>query len=221
MYKKNKGGKNTKGKRSTKKTSKNRSKSNKKIRKSRSKRTRNRRIHYGGSNSPILRILYNNVEIKNGENITDKNISKTIDINTKPKVLVNANANVNVNANSRYLITMVDPDAPNGKNNTSKNHNYVHWIYLQEGNSNGNGNENINSNKYDILPYSPPSPPSGIHRYKFNIYEISLETYETLKNIKSNIVNTDRSNFYDNFFNTYINNKLISLYEFEYLMSKL
>lgn len=174
-------------------------------------------MHYGGSNSPILKILYNNVEIQNGENITDKNISKTIDINTEPKVVVN------VNANSRYLITMVDPDAPNGKNNTSQNHNYVHWIYLQEGNSNGNvnGNENINSNTYDILPYSPPSPPSGIHRYKFNIYEISLETYEILKNIKSNIVNTDRSNFYDNFFNTYIYNKLISLYEFEYLMSKL
>jgi phosphatidylethanolamine-binding protein (PEBP) family uncharacterized protein len=215
MYKKNKGKKNTKNK------SKNRNKRNKRTRKSKSKRKS--RMHYGGSSLPILRIFYNNVEIQNGENISDKNISKTIDINTEPKVLVNANVNVNANSNinSRYLITMVDPDAPNGKNNTSQNHNYVHWIYLQEGNSNGNENANVNSNTYDILPYAPPSPPSGIHRYKFNIYEILLETYETLKNIKSNILNANRSNFYDNFFNTYINNKLISLYEFEYLMSKL
>ena len=216
MYKK------YKGRKKTKRTCKSKN-TRKRTRKSKSKR--NSRMHYGGSNSPILRILYNNVEIQNGENITDKNISKTIDINTEPKVLVNANANANVNANansninSRYLITMVDPDAPNGKNNTSKNHNYVHWIYLQEGNSNENAN--VNSNTYDILPYAPPSPPSGIHRYKFNIYEIPLETYEILKKIKSNIVNANRSNFYDNFFNTYINNKLISLYEFEYLMSKL
>ncbi len=209
MYKKNKGKLSTKRKNRSKKTRK---------RTSKSKSKRNSRMHYGGSNSPILRILYNNVEIQNGENITDKNISKTIDIRNKPKVLVNVNVNVITNSktNSRYLITMVDPDAPNGKNNTNQNHNYVHWIYLQE----GNGNGNANSNTYDILQYAPPSPPSGIHRYKFNIYEISLENYETLKNIKSNVVNADRNKFYDDFFNTYINNKLISLYEFEYLMSK-
>ena len=40
---------------------------------------------------------------------------------------------------------------------------WTHWIFTQTGN-------NISTRKI-ILPYSPPTPPRGTHRYIFRVYD--------------------------------------------------
>ena len=55
--------------------------------------------------------------------------------------------------NKMYTLLMIDPDAPNPE--------YLHWLIV-----------NISKDKNNILiPYAPPTPPSGIHRYVFYLYE--------------------------------------------------
>ena len=80
--------------------------------------------------------------------------------------------------NTKYLVLMYDPDAPNGQNEID-NYIYTHWIFTQTGN---------NYNEREILlPYRPPKPPKGIHRYIFSVYNAKNITNDEIENlIKSN-----------------------------------
>ena len=87
---------------------------------------------------------------------------------------------------------MTDPDAPygmniiNSKNTTTtntKNHNYTHWIYLQD-------MRNKNTTSTILFKYAPPSPPYGIHRYQFKLYDVTNVSLTTLDTLKKNINNT-------------------------------
>ena len=120
--------------------------------------------YIGGSNSSLgnnkkefLKIFYNDVIIVDDINITGK------DYKTEPTVVVN-----NADPKKIYMITMTDPDAPNGEQEKDKtiNRTYTHWVYIQTENK-----------KIIFVPYSPPAPPHGTHRYRFNLYDITNKTY--------------------------------------------
>ena len=81
--------------------------------------------------------------------------------NFKKSILMQSPNFVVPNGYSGHLI-MYDPDAPNPANNP---HIFVHWIVK----FNGNGTNNI------LLPYVPPSPPFGTHRYIFIFLENNSE----------------------------------------------
>jgi phosphatidylethanolamine-binding protein (PEBP) family uncharacterized protein len=105
-----------------------------------------------------------------------------------------------------YLITMTDPDAPYGMVNTkntnktnnntktntksainnTKNHTYTHWIYLQDMKNKSNTSTNTITS---LMPYTPPSPPYGIHRYQFKLYDMSNVSQMILDTLKKNINN--------------------------------
>ena len=91
--------------------------------------------------------------VSNGIDITGKNY------NGAPNVIIN-----NSDPNKIYMLTMTDPDAPDGNEEKYKNTNkvFVHWVYIQ-----------TSDNKQIYIPYYPPSPPKGIHRYQFHLYDIT------------------------------------------------
>ena len=124
--------------------------------------------------------------IKNNQDIT--NIPSVSNIyQNAPKVIIQ-------NAQSKlYLITMTDPDAPYGMlNNTKKNisskknHTYTHWIYLQDMRKKSKNSKNTSNT---LVSYRPPSPPYGIHRYQFKLYDATNVSQTILDTLKNNINN--------------------------------
>jgi phosphatidylethanolamine-binding protein (PEBP) family uncharacterized protein len=87
-----------------------------------------------------MKVLYNNLKIKNGIFLTPK------ETHTKPKIQYKSSAN------TFYSLIMHDPDAVGG--------NLIHWLIVNiSGNNVNNGDE--------ILEYKGPAPPkgSGTHKY--------------------------------------------------------
>jgi len=127
--------------------------------------------------------------------------------------------------NKYYLITMTDPDAPYGMNttmNTTKNnHTYTHWVYLQE--MINTKNTNTTNTKIELVPYAPPTPPFGIHRYQFKLYDISNLQQSILYTLKKNSMINNLKNKIDR--NSYYKNNLKNLKKyklktnFEYLVN--
>jgi phosphatidylethanolamine-binding protein (PEBP) family uncharacterized protein len=74
---------------------------------------------------------------------------------------------------------MTDPDAPNGEGQPG-NHTWTHWVITMKNN---------NMEKV-IVPYAPPSPPRGTHKYEFKIYDAM------------NISNLPTSNNHDSYYQT-------------------
>ena len=112
----------------------------------------------GGSNAVKESMVINYPDIvidnvSNGIDITGKNY------NDAPNVIIN-----NSDPNKIYMITMIDIDVPNGNEEEYKNSNkvFIHWVYIQ-----------TLDNKQFLIPYYPPSPPHGTHRYQFHLYDIT------------------------------------------------
>jgi phosphatidylethanolamine-binding protein (PEBP) family uncharacterized protein len=129
--------------------------------------------------------------IQNNQDIT--NVPNVVNIYSHPPIITIKNAKSKL-----YLITMTDPDAPYGNkiniNKSQINHTYTHMVYLQD--------MRLSQTTIQILiPYAPPSPPFGIHRYQFKIYDLTnlpQTILDTLK-LKQNINNTpDRNTYYKN-----------------------
>lgn len=144
----------------------------------------------------LLQSIKNNQDITSIPSVSNiyKNVPKVIIQNAKPKL---------------YLITMTDPDAPYGMlNNTTikkntkknisskKNHTYTHWIYLQDmrkktkNTRNTRNTRNTTNNQTTLVPYGPPSPPYGIHRYQFKLYDATNVSQTILDTLKNNINTT-------------------------------
>ena len=151
----------------------------------------------------LLQSIKNNQDIKQFSTIYQNAPQVTI-VNAKPKL---------------YLITMTDPDAPYGMSNTnntktnntksnSKNHTYTHWIYLQDMRKK---QKNSSTPSTILFQYAPPSPPYGIHRYQFKLYDITTISLTTLDTLKKNINNSlDRNIDYISSIN------LIPIVQFQY-----
>lgn len=73
---------------------------------------------------------------------------------------------VGLDVRKRYLMIMIDPNAINTT--------WTHWVVAIHFKSN-NYNDMITK---DIVEYTPPTPPkgSGIHKYKFELYQLANET---------------------------------------------
>jgi phosphatidylethanolamine-binding protein (PEBP) family uncharacterized protein len=67
--------------------------------------------------------------------------------------------NFKQSSNKLYTLLMWDPDAP-------AQPSWAHWIVINLSKPN-----NISDPRKTLLEYSPPSPPSGAHRYFFGLFE--------------------------------------------------
>ena len=112
-----------------------------------------------------LIIYYSTNIISNNKDLTGQDAI----FNKEPNVAI-----TNSKPNKIYMITMTDPDAPNGEGN-SNNFVYTHWVYVIV---NKKIDNQIKQEKIIFMPYSPPTPPSGTHRYQFNLYDISNKTVD-------------------------------------------
>jgi phosphatidylethanolamine-binding protein (PEBP) family uncharacterized protein len=126
-------------------------------------------------------IQLNNIDLTGKPNI----------YNIAPTVVIN-----NAVPNKIYMVTMTDPDAPNGMEETdkSKNHVFTHWVYIQQ-----------NNTKTEYVPYAPPSPPKGTHRYQFKLYDVSGIGKENL-DLYLKMGNNNRMNYFDNKLKKFNNN---------------
>lgn len=141
------------------------------------------RIHIGGKGKSLM-ITYNGKAILNGSNITG-----SIDYSKAPLLTIN-----NSDINKTYLITMTDPDAPNGEDRTSENFTFTHWVFTMI-------NGQINNT---FVSYYPPSPPKGTHRYQFNLYDISSINTDELK-----VNNNNNADYYKTTLQPFLDKKNI------------
>lgn len=149
----------------------------------------------GGANR--INISYGTTLIKADENLKGKaqlyNQKPTINYNPRPDIT--------------YLITMTDPDAPDGKqgNSTQGKHTWTHYVAT------------LKANKIikEFYPYQPPTPPpnTGVHRYIFKAY-----LYDATDESKLN--NTATGNAYYKQIEPVIKNKVL-LDSFQYKVSSL
>ena len=97
-----------------------------------------------------IKVTYGTTVLQPNQDLTGKEIL----YNKKPMIKFNPHKE------KTYLITMTDPDAPNGI--------WTHYVVLM----------NNNSVLEEVYPYQPPTPPpnSGVHHYIFNAYEINKDT---------------------------------------------
>jgi phosphatidylethanolamine-binding protein (PEBP) family uncharacterized protein len=152
--------------------------------------TKSRFIQYGGIDNKTTKLLklpklpeslvisYSST-YKNSKQIF---INNNIDLTGKDDYYINIPSIliINANPNKLYMVTMIDPDAPygeNAENAKNKNNGYIHLVYIQ-----------TNKSKIIYVPYAPPSPPMGIHRYQFNLYDI---TNKSIYNVQKHIASTD------------------------------
>jgi len=122
-----------------------------------------------------------------------------------------------------YLITMTDPDAPSGmkininqkKNNLTKNHTYTHWVYLQD--MRASSSTNNKTNKTFLVPYSPPTPPVGIHRYQFRLYDITNVSQNILDTLKNNSIKhtPDRNIYYRKYLQELKKYKINTMFQYK------
>jgi len=139
----------------------------------------------GGGGGESLSISYPGITQLNNIDLTGKP-----DIyNEEPTVVIN-----NAVPNKIYMVTMTDPDAPNGMEETdkSKNHVFTHWVYIQQ-----------NNTKTEYVSYAPPSPPKGTHRYQFKLYNVTGIGKEKLDleldlDLNLKMGNNNRINYFDN-----------------------
>ena len=107
-----------------------------------------------------LIVYYSNTIITNNKDLTGKDEV----FKNEPTVSIN-----NAKPNRIYMITMTDPDAPNGEGNAN-NFVYTHWVYIVV------YTNQTNQKKIVFMPYAPPTPPRGTHQYQFNLYDITNKT---------------------------------------------
>ena len=167
----------------------------------------------------LLETIKNNQDITNIPTIYSK----------PPKITIQ-------NAKSKlYLITMTDPDAPYGLQNIMNkstqanktpnkkpNHTYTHWVYLQDmrkqNTTNTSTSNTSNTPIQTLVPYAPPTPPAGIHRYQFNIYDITTISKTILDTLINKINNTntpDRNKYYRNKLKNLKTYKLKTLFQYK------
>jgi phosphatidylethanolamine-binding protein (PEBP) family uncharacterized protein len=119
-----------------------------KIKKSFRRKRRNTRIYTrkhkksGGTND--FKVQYGQTVVVNGPILTKSETQSAPNISFP-------------HTEKLYTLVMWDPDAPNPS--------YVHWIVTNIKSSNNIGPNN------EVLPYTGPNPPSGIHRYYFGLFE--------------------------------------------------
>ena len=162
-------------------------------------------IQKGGSSNiteskpESLSINYGNIQIKYNQDLTGKDNF----YNKEPTVII-----TNAKPNKLYMVTMTDPDAPNGKGNP-ENFVFTHWVFTQK------QEKKEKQAKIIYVPYSPPTPPQGTHRYQFT-YDIT-----EIKNINSLIMNNNdnKMNYFSNKLIN-LNNKIINVNHTQFIVSK-
>lgn len=169
------------------------------------------------SGSESLKVSYPQLSLNSSYTYTIPQLSSSYQ--NQPNISI-------TNANPRlYLITMTDPDAPSGmkininqkNNNLTKNHTYTHWVYLQDMRKRSSTNTNNKTNKTVLVPYAPPTPPVGIHRYQFRLYDITNVSQTILDTLKNNSIKhtPDRNIYYRTYLQELKKYKINTMFQYK------
>ena len=128
-------------------------------------RTRIMRQKGGASlnHNPEITVSYDNgnLQVVNGQDLTDEWANGNGKLKAPPNInIINS---IGTEKGKTYLITMTDPDAPNGQG-ASGNQTWTHYVATMQ-------NSTL---KKILVPYQQPSPPHGIHRYEIKAYDASM-----------------------------------------------
>ncbi|CAL8466753.1 g6289 [Coccomyxa elongata] len=77
-------------------------------------------------------------------------------------LLGNVLSKLKLQPSSSYTLILSDPDAPSPAMPTS--HEFLHWLVT-------NAPDGDISQAQVVLPYVPPTPPAGVHRYVFSLFQ--------------------------------------------------
>lgn len=95
-----------------------------------------------------------------GNNVVNGKIMFKASVSTPPKITITPE--------SQYLVIMSDPDAPMGA--------FIHMVAV------------YNQGKLTPhVPYYPPSPPSGTHRYQFRLFDFTGKSLSNLPRFTDNV----------------------------------
>ena len=161
------------------------------------------------SGSESLNVFYPQHRLNSSLIYTIPQLSSTYQ--TQPNITI-------TNAKSKlYLITMTDPDAPYGIHMKIKNHTYTHWVYLQDMRKRNSTNTNTSTNKTILVPYAPPTPPFGIHRYQFRLYDITNVSQTILDTLKNNSIKhtPDRNIYYRKYLQELKKYKINTMFQYK------
>lgn len=161
-------------------------------------RTKSRCIRGGSITNPNIQPITLTISYPPQLNIINhkQDLTNYKQLYVKPPV-VKIN-NVDPNSKKIYLISMTDPDVPNGIENKNKfdNNNtisrtWTHWVFTCDAN-----NKILDTYVF----YNPPSPPQGTHRYVFDIYDVTNINLNKLE-FHSESINSpvNRNTYYDNY----------------------
>lgn len=132
-----------------------------------------------------IKITYGKTFLQPNQDLTGKELL----YNKKPTI------EFNPHKEKTYLITMTDPDAPNGVGQAKQT--WTHYVIRM----------NNNNVVEEIYPYHPPTPPpnSGVHHYIFNAYEYKNEKISNPKLLSANLM--DGNVYYKQILEPIIKNK--------------
>ena len=131
------------------------------------------RTNVSGTNVLPLQVKYANRKVANG------NVLSRLSTQLAPHV------HLQVDPNYLYTLIVHDPDAPGH----TKAQPWLHWLV-----------NNIRGDNFAdgqiIFPYSPPSPPYGVHKYYFTLYRQEAGPFHgpTPRPNEFNLANYTRSN---------------------------
>lgn len=118
-----------------------------------------------------IQITYGTTVLQPNEDLT----GKALLYKQKPSI------EFNPHKEKTYLVTLTDPDAPNGvgTNGVGPKGTWTHYVILM----------NNNNVMEECYAYQPPTPPpnSGVHRYIFNAYEYKHENLSNTKLLSGNL----------------------------------
>lgn len=77
-------------------------------------------------------------------------------LRSRNQTLIQPSVQWNIKSNALYTVLMWDPDAPAAS--------WIHWFVVNIPGA-------TLSEGQTLLPYEPPSPPSGTHRYYVTVYQ--------------------------------------------------
>jgi hypothetical protein len=121
-------------------------------------------------------LMLNMVITYSGNNVVNGQMLSKSTVAAVPKIRI---IDPNQKFNSQYLIVMTDPDAPMGT--------FTHMVAVY---TNTNTNTNTNTTKGNIqyhVPYYEPTPPSGIHRYQFRLFDFTGKSMSSLPRFSDHV----------------------------------
>ncbi|GAQ88849.1 hypothetical protein KFL_004640060 [Klebsormidium nitens] len=110
-----------------------------------------------------LKVTYGSSEVVNGVALRPEGTQEP------PKVIISGH----VEKDAKYTLVVTDPDAPSPDD--PKFAEFLHWIVANIPGSEAAEEKDISHAGEELMPYTGPAPPMGVHRYIFILFKQSQD----------------------------------------------